>query len=114
MRPDERFIKQSKAFWACVRTLSEWLGYTERGQGRIKVPSIAEIRQGFKDLNLNVSQIVDNKGKPTALGKTLNSYFAYRANVLKNVVEPNLMKLERRSKHFARFTTPRPATVRCR
>ncbi len=31
MRPEERFLKQPKDFWAMVRTISQKLGYTVRG-----------------------------------------------------------------------------------
>ena len=39
MKPDQRFLKQPKHFWASVRTISQQVGYTERGTGRIRVPS---------------------------------------------------------------------------
>lgn len=100
MRPDARFVGQPKQFWACVRTLSQWLGYTERGQGKIRVPSIEDIRSAFSELSLNVSQIVDTKGKPTPLASNLHLYFRHRADVLYEAVEPNLMRLDRARKAF--------------
>ncbi|MGH8865669.1 MAG: DUF7690 domain-containing protein [Burkholderiales bacterium] len=39
MNPDPRFLAQSKEFWANVRTISQEVGYTQRGQGTIKVPT---------------------------------------------------------------------------
>ncbi len=38
MKPDKRFLRQPKSFWANVRSLSQKLGYTEGGQ--IKIPTL--------------------------------------------------------------------------
>lgn len=43
MRPDERFVAESKAFWANVRSISQTAGYTVRGAGSVKVYSIPEM-----------------------------------------------------------------------
>ena len=48
MKPDQRFQKQPKHFWANVRTISQKLGYTERGEGVIKVPSLAKMREALR------------------------------------------------------------------
>jgi len=52
MKPDTRFAKQDKSFWACVRSLSQEIGYTVRKQDRIKVPSLNEMRTAFMALEL--------------------------------------------------------------
>ena len=38
MKPDPRFLKQPKSFWANVRTISQEVGYTEppRATGRFR------------------------------------------------------------------------------
>jgi hypothetical protein len=100
VRPDPRFVKQPKAFWANVRSLSQELGYTVRGEGQIKVFSIPEIVGGLKALNLSIAHVVDGVGKPTAFGALLCDYFAHRANVLNDYVRPRLMDKERAAKEF--------------
>jgi hypothetical protein len=94
MKPDKRFISQPKLFWACVRLLSQELGYTNRGKNTIKIHTVKEIAAGFAALNLNVNQILDQNGEPTQLASSLHDYFVYRASVLQNFVEPRLMTKE--------------------
>lgn len=100
MKADPRFIKQPKAFWANLRSLSQELGYTVRGEGTIKVFSIEEIVGGLKALNLSVAHVVDAAGKPTAFGALLHDYFAHRASALNDFVRPRLMNKERAAKEF--------------
>jgi hypothetical protein len=78
MKPNPQFRNQEKAFWACVRSLSQDLGYTVKRQDRIKVPTVAEMRGGFLDLELNADAIADERGRATELGKTLQAYFSYQ------------------------------------
>jgi hypothetical protein len=52
MRPDPRFTSKPPAFWAYVRSISQWLGYTKRGTGTISIPSSNEIRECLKALKL--------------------------------------------------------------
>jgi hypothetical protein len=47
MVPNKEFLKQPKMFWAYVRTLSQQLGYTVRGKGQIKVPTLSEMKTGL-------------------------------------------------------------------
>ena len=91
MRPDSRFLGKPKSFWANVRTLGQHLGYVVRNSEEIRVPTIDEMREALSDLKLN-PDAVGSTAKPTALGKTLREYFAYRAKVLAQEVEPNLMR----------------------
>src|SRR5438874_1509087 len=91
MKPNPQFLKQDKRFWACVRSLSQDLGYTVKKQDRIKVPTINQMRAGFVDLELNADAIANERGKATELGKKLQAYFAYRADVLESVAQKNLM-----------------------
>lgn len=91
MKPDSRFANQDKSFWACVRSLSQDLGYTIRRQDRIKVPTIPEMRAGFIDLGLNPDAITDRNGRTTPLAKLLHTYYEYRAQVLNEHVRTKLM-----------------------
>ncbi len=91
MRPDTRFLKESKSFWAYVRTISQQIGYTQRGTGQIKVPEIEEIVRELRKIGLDYSCLLDPNAHPTALGKRLLDYFRHRAMVLNRMVEPLLM-----------------------
>jgi hypothetical protein len=108
MRPDGRFVGQPKQFWACVRTISQWVGYTERGKGSIKVLSVDQIRDAFKELNLNAREIIDESGAPTKLAKNLHQYFEYRARILNELVRPRLMNLQKAKAAFERIRDARP------
>ncbi len=103
MRPDPKFIGQSKQFWACVRTLSQWIGYTDKGTRSIKVPTIEEILDAFKQLNLNGKEIADDSGNPTPLAINLHQYFVHRATALNDFVKPRLMNLTKAKAAFKRI-----------
>lgn len=91
MRADERFIGLPKEFWANVRTISQELGYTNRSDKTILIPSIYRLREAFSSLSLSMDHIEDRFGKLTPFGKKLYEYFEFRSDVLNNVVRGNLM-----------------------
>lgn len=114
MKPDPRFLRQAPTFWAHVRSISQVIGYTEKGQGYIPVPrgltipknfkkhggprnstiktiDLSLIRKALKKIGLNESHVVDSKGVATQFGQSLCEYFDYRARVLNTDVRPNLM-----------------------
>lgn len=106
MEPNDAFLKQPKAFWANVRSISQQVGYTERARkkgdgGRIKVPSLVEMKAALAKVGLSSRHLVRDGGEPTELGRTLHSYFEYRASVLDDYVEPRLMDRDRASQLFA-------------
>ena len=91
MNPDPRFLAQSKEFWANVRTISQEVGYTQRGQGTIKVPTLAEIRAALQALTLASGHIASHTDDLTPLGEALLAYFAFRARILNDTVQRQLM-----------------------
>lgn len=99
MKPDPRFLKQPKHFWANIRSLSQKLGYTAK-DGTIKVPSLKDMVTGLELLGLSSSHIVNSDGTPTELGTALGDYFAHRANMLNNFVRQRLMNKKRAKKEF--------------
>lgn len=100
MSPDPRFLRQPKHFWANVRTIGQKVGYTVRGEGVIKVPTIEEIGNAYASLELSMNHLVDDAGNVSELGQTLLDYFAFRADVLKERVEPNLMDVKRAKREY--------------
>jgi hypothetical protein len=89
-----------KYFWANVRTISQHLGYTVRGAGEIKVPTVTEITQALAELELNTKHVVDDGGRPTDFGQLLVAYFQHRGKVLNTFVEPRLMNAKQAKLEF--------------
>ena len=90
MRADHRFRNQSMPFWANVRSISQEVGYTVRGRGIVKTPSLDEMCRAMTRIGLSSTHLVDD-GAPTALATRLCDYFETRATLLNEFVEPRLM-----------------------
>ncbi len=71
MKANGLFLNQPKPFWANVRSISQHLGYTARGTGQIKIPTVEEMRLTMLELGLSTAHILDNSDQPTELGRTL-------------------------------------------
>ncbi len=100
MKPNNKFLRQPKSFWASVRSLSQEIGYGNKSG--ILVPDYGDMVRAFLALNLNANHILKD-GKPTELAELLKEYFEYRANVLNNYVEPRLMDVDRARNLFAKL-----------
>lgn len=100
MKPDQRFLRQPKSFWAYVRTIGEAVGYTDRQNSGIKVPKPFEIQSSLEKLGLDPTRIISASGDSTELGDMLLAYFKYRAEVLNTFVEPRLMNDNQAKKIF--------------
>ena len=94
MKPEQQFLSLHKEFWANVRTISQEVGYTERGAGTIKIPKLKDIKIKFKDLKLDTHHICNEAEQLTEFGKTLFAYFEYRAKILNGFVQSQLMNKE--------------------
>ena len=101
MTPDPRFTDLSRSFWACVRKISERVGYTVRGQHTVRVPQCCQMRDALDAMGMNGALVADAEGSPTQLGSQLQAYYAHRADVLNNFVEPRLMHAEEAGAVFA-------------
>jgi hypothetical protein len=72
-----------------------------RGQtGPIKVPTLAEQKAALESLGLRAEHLVDEHAQSTPLGKDLLEYFAYRAQILNEYVQPRLMTVEQAKQLF--------------
>ena len=100
MKPEERFLSQPKHFWANVRTISQQVGYTVRGAGRIKVPTLSEVKTELRKLDLDYAHIGGEDDRLTEFGDTLLAYFEYRAHVLETFVKQHLMDAARAKSVF--------------
>lgn len=103
MKADPRFLTQPKEFWANVRTISQEVGYTERGANSIKIPSLMAIRHEFGRLGLSTAHIADTDNTLTDFGQRLFDYFAFRATVLNDTVQGHFMKKESAEVEFNRL-----------
>lgn len=99
MKANTDFSNMPKSFWATVRSVSQKVGYTVRGKGIVKIPTVEEIAKAFADLHLD-SGVIQSKGTPTQLGSDLLAYYEYRADALNNYVEPRLMDADRAKSEF--------------
>ena len=105
MKADIRFLTQTKEFWANVRTISQEVGYTERGAKSIKIPTLHAIREEFARLGLSTTHIARADDTLTDFGRRLFDYFAFRANVLNDTVRDQLMKKDSAEIEFKRLKT---------
>lgn len=103
MKPNPVFLNQPKSFWANVRSLSEQLGYTQRGTGQVRVPSVAELKLGLEQIGLGSSHVVNKRGTATKLGLLLIDYFQFRADELNNHVRNHLMDVKTAAKTFEKL-----------
>ena len=94
MIANQLFLNQPKQFWAYVRSIGQQVGYTVRGQGQIKVPTIDEMVDALNALGLDGARLRSARGEATLLGQTLGGYFHYRAEILNNHVQPRLMNVD--------------------
>jgi len=82
MKPNSTFLNLPKKFWACVRLISQEVGYTERKTGQIKIPTLFEMSTQLEPFGIDFEllQVQQTKGK-VAFGTLFQDYFAYRANI---------------------------------
>jgi len=101
MKPDPRFLRQPKHFWANTRIISQQVGYTVRGSKKVRAPNTEEMQQGLISAGITTAHLANvENGEPTELGRRLSDYFQYRADVLNRYVEPQLMDAEDAHKEF--------------
>jgi hypothetical protein len=103
VKANARFQKLPKHFWAHVRTISQHLGYTVRGAGEIKVPTLGEIVAALRDLGLTTSHVHNSQGRATSFGQSLVNYFRHRGRVLNIFVQPRLMNAQQAKREFVRL-----------
>lgn len=103
MKADPRFLIQSKEFWANIRTISQEVGYAERGANSIKIPSLKAIRHEFSRLGLSTAHIANMDNTLTDFGQCLFDYFIFRATVLNDIVQGHFMKKKSAEVEFNRL-----------
>lgn len=104
MKPDKKFSNLDLEFWANVKLLNQRLGYTKRRtknspEGGFNIPSIKEIKNVFQTEGLEYTKLIQGNTL-TMFGRLLIDYMTYRAALLTNYVEPNLMTKEEAKEVF--------------
>ena len=94
MRPFREFERMDPSFWAFIKFISEILGYTERGLGKVKTYSPAEIRRLCRETNTAADE---------GLIRAAVDYVAMRADLLNSFVEGMLMDAETANTEFLRW-----------
>lgn len=87
MQPVDKFKGQSQEFWALVKLASMLLGYSERGTGRLKRYEVADVEMALLARELDPT----NHEESITLAV---EYVNVRADLLHDLVEPNLMNRE--------------------
>jgi hypothetical protein len=100
MKPNKMFLKLPSKFWASVRLISQEVGYTEKGTKKIRIPSEEKIRAKLTKIHINADVLLSEKIGTELTGNLLRDYFEYRAKVLNELVEPNLMDAEKAKQVF--------------
>lgn len=113
MKPNQSFLNAPPEFWANVRIISQEVGYTNRLSKTVLIPTITQIKDAFFKLNLSTDHIVNNTGKLTPFGCNLFRYFEYRANILDNFVQNNLMDKDEAEDLFYQLYNQKEYPVRC-
>ena len=101
MKAEPRFSSKSKKFWASVKLISESVGYTEAEL--IKAPGIDEIIACYRTRNLSISDLKDEADNILEMGIDLIDYFHYRADILNNTVQNDLMDASDAETEFNRL-----------
>lgn len=105
MKPNPNFTGLGKEFWAHIRSLSQTIGYTDRGQGTIKVPTFKKILEAMDSLTLNSEHLKTTDGvMQSEYATKLIDYFQYRANVLNDTVQHQLQTKEQAEAMYLRLT----------
>jgi hypothetical protein len=93
MRALKEFRHESPEFWALVKLISQELGYSERGTGRIKRYDAAMVEAALRKRGL------DPRGHGGRVERAA-AYVSARADLLETVVAPRLMDREKAASVF--------------
>lgn len=108
MKPSTRYLNKRKSFWAAVRSISQSVGYSKKG--KIIVPSQNDLEKAFRKMGMDVKHLSHQEG-PTDFAQELLGYFAERARVLVDEVEPKLMTADEARELF--FETKNRLNPQC-
>lgn len=92
MLPSNNFRNRPAYFWAHIKLIGQIAGYTQHGSGGlVKAPNIVEIVSAFERNGLSASHLTISNSQPSALAIDLIDYLQFRADILNNTVQHQLM-----------------------
>jgi len=94
MRANNRFVGKSARFWAHTKFLSEQIGYSKRGSGKLQTYSVEKIKIALRKRQLSVDDDL--------LAEVI-AYLNWRANVLNDNVAHQFMNREEAAKEFQKI-----------
>ena len=94
MKANPKFLSKPKSFWAAIRTVGQKCGYTQRGTGQIKIPTIFDLEKAYSSLSLDSTKLRNAGGAVSTYAQEILEYCEHRAEVLNSFVEPRLMNAE--------------------
>ena len=103
MKADPRFLRQPKEFWANVRIIGQEVGYSEARTATVKIPTLDEIRAALTAIRLVTTHIASRENELTEFGQTLFNYFGFRASMLNEAVQNQLMNKDAAQAEFKRL-----------
>ena len=98
MKSDVRFVGLPKCFWASVRLIGQECGYAKAK--KLTIPTRKQVETAFARLSLDATALDQSLGGDRIMWKTLVDYFIYRADVLHNHFDPNLMDAAAAKREF--------------
>lgn len=110
MQANPQFKTTDSEFWANVRSISQSVPYSVRGENRVKAATLSEMEEAMLKNNLSPNHLV-NDGVPTPLGLKLEHYFAYRAEVLNTQVQHWLMDATEAESEYKKLAAKAPAAM---
>jgi hypothetical protein len=87
VRAERDFLELPASFWALIKLVSQDLGYSERGTGRLKIYTEEDVVKALERRDLSPHDVADEI-------RTVVAYVERRAAILYDEVRPNLMSRE--------------------
>jgi hypothetical protein len=75
MKPNNAFLDLPKNFWACVRLISQEVGYTEKTTRNVKIPAMDEIQIKLEKFDINFSRLQSQVTSRGQFGRVFTGLF---------------------------------------
>jgi len=98
MKPDMRFVGLPKYFWASVRLIGQECGYAKAK--KLTIPTREKVEAVFSRLNLDAAALDQSLGGKRTMWKMIVDYLTYRATVLHDHFDTNLMDAAAAKREF--------------
>lgn len=100
MIPNKDYFIQDRIFWSHIKFLSEKLGYSSRGDSKMRTYSNQEILTTMRGSGLRTAHLLRSSIKGEKYLNKIVNYLNFRSRLLEEYVAPNLMNREQAKKTF--------------